>query len=1271
MLDITSDDIAALNDADLRTLIGRLCEAEMRKRGLPTSAVTYGGNQDAGDGGLDVRVSLPSGGLIEGFVPKPDTGLQVKKPDMPRGAILEEMAPAGVLRPVILELAKVGGAYVIVSSTGSTSDTALERRREAMRDAIKGTPAKGKLEVDFYDRNRVATWVRDYPGLIPWVRAQVGRAMVGWQSHGSWSLSQSTTASGYLTDDQARIRAADHGDGEGLSAIDGINLIRAALRVPGRVARLVGLSGVGKTRLAEALFDDTVGEGPLDPVVAIYTNEADGPVPPPAALASDLIASKTTAILVVDNCTPELHRRLSEIVRADGSTVSLLTIEYDIREDEPEGTDVFSLEVSSVELIEKLVTRRFPDLSQTDAHTVADFSGGNARVALALASRLEKTETIAGLSEEELFKRLFQQRHDPDPSLLKVAEVCSLLYSFEGETLEGDDAELPLLGGLIGKSATEVFAGVAELRRRDLVQARGKWRAVLPHAIAIRLAKRALQTVPPTLVNSALIDNASERIVRSFSRRLGYLDGSNEALAIVKGWLAPGGLLGDITSLNEFGHALLTNVAPVAPDTVLSALELALAEADEETLRRCSRYAKLLRSLAYDPSLFERCVALMTRLATLSGNDGKEATEVVVSLFQIVLSGTHASLETRIKVAEGLLTSEGEAERRLGVEVLEAMMKSGHFSSIYGFDFGARSRDYGYHPRTGDDVGSWFGAVLDLASKIARSSSPVADDARQAIAREFRGLWNNSGQLERLDRLARELGTASFWREGWIAARQTRIYDASKMIPAERDRLIALEEYLRPKDLVSKVRGLVIGSRAGSLDLDDYAEDDTEGDGTPSDRYASRAAKSAATITDVGHMAAADEVVFSTLLPELLAEASSATAPFGAALAQAADDPLRMWRAMVTQFAAMPKASGRLLRGFIHGLQGRDEELADTILDEAVADPTLAPWFPELQSDCILNARALERLHRALESGRADVESYRSLAYGRVSDDIPSPEFRDLVLHVARQNGGNAVAMEIVSMHIFGNNQQKRVTPPEVKEAGRLVLMEYSFQRRTEVAHEDYSLGVLAKTSLAGGEGVQATRELTRNLLAAAAAHHVGGHDLGELLKALLEVQPRAVLGELFSGNRQFQGAAVRLLNDLLDFRQHAMEALADDVLIAWSDEDASVRYPIAASIALLFKRPKDGEPHEWRPIVKSLLERAPDPKLVLNEIVVRLRPTGWSGSLATKLEGRLKLLNALPADAPEVAEPLAEARRHLQRQIDEERRRELDEDRSRNNRFE
>ena len=123
--------------------------------------------------------------------------------------------------------------------------------------------------------------------------------------------------------------------------------MRDQLREPQSVVRLVGLSGVGKTRLVQALFDDRVGVQSLKPSVAIYTNMADSPDPQPTGLASELVAAGTPAILVVDNCAPELHQRLSEVCRQEHSKLSVITVEYDIREDEPEGTEIFILDRSS------------------------------------------------------------------------------------------------------------------------------------------------------------------------------------------------------------------------------------------------------------------------------------------------------------------------------------------------------------------------------------------------------------------------------------------------------------------------------------------------------------------------------------------------------------------------------------------------------------------------------------------------------------------------------------------------------------------------------------------------------------------------------------------------------------------------------------------------------------------------------------------------------------------------------------------------------------
>ena len=59
MVEVTGADIGNLDDADLRTVVARLALAELRAQGAPLTAVTAGGNQDAADGGVDVRVDCP------------------------------------------------------------------------------------------------------------------------------------------------------------------------------------------------------------------------------------------------------------------------------------------------------------------------------------------------------------------------------------------------------------------------------------------------------------------------------------------------------------------------------------------------------------------------------------------------------------------------------------------------------------------------------------------------------------------------------------------------------------------------------------------------------------------------------------------------------------------------------------------------------------------------------------------------------------------------------------------------------------------------------------------------------------------------------------------------------------------------------------------------------------------------------------------------------------------------------------------------------------
>src|SRR4030095_13544327 len=110
----------------------------------------------------------------------------------------------------------------------------------------------------------------------------------------------------------------------------------------------------------------------------------------------------------------------------------------------------------------------------------------------------------------------------------------------------------------------------------------------------------------------------------------------------------------------------------------------ALQDADDATLRRSTHVTRLLRSLAYEPAQFERAVVLLIKFVQLPQSGGardSEATSIVTSLFQILLSGTHAPVTMRLNVLGALLLSNDIGLRTIGMKALEAMLQSSHFSS--------------------------------------------------------------------------------------------------------------------------------------------------------------------------------------------------------------------------------------------------------------------------------------------------------------------------------------------------------------------------------------------------------------------------------------------------------------------------------------------------------------------------------------------------------------------------------------------------------------
>lgn len=145
-------------------------------------------------------------------------------------------------------------------------------------------------------------------------------------SHTGWIVDESRPQDGALTIES------------------GLDRMREMVVKSSSPIRLVGLSGVGKTRLIQALFDARVGNNPLPEQQVLYCDFGQPVNPSPNEVARQLVARRDRVILIVDNCSPEIHRALAAITAPADANVSLITVEYDVRDDDMEGTEVFRLE---------------------------------------------------------------------------------------------------------------------------------------------------------------------------------------------------------------------------------------------------------------------------------------------------------------------------------------------------------------------------------------------------------------------------------------------------------------------------------------------------------------------------------------------------------------------------------------------------------------------------------------------------------------------------------------------------------------------------------------------------------------------------------------------------------------------------------------------------------------------------------------------------------------------------------------------------------------
>ena len=1255
LFEVSLQDVVALSDGDLRELVARLCIAGLAEADLPPTPVTWGGDQRAPDGGIDVRVQLPADTKRPLRFPRAATGFQVKATKMGLGEIQREMCPNGLLRLSIRDLIRAKGSYVIATSD-SAADEEYVKRVAAMKAAVAMEPGHEQAEFDYYDARRLADWTNQHPGVVAWVRTRLGRPLQGWQPHGQWTDTRGGKPQPFVPDEKYRL-TDPHEPERKFPLTEGLVHVRQVLRTGGSSVRLTGLSGVGKTRFAQALFESDAAPDPLPAELAVYADTSHSPNPAPLAVLDELLASGRRAILVVDNCASQLHNQLTARCKASGR-VSLLTIEYDIREDLPNETNVFQLESGSPELIKKVVEQQFPHISQVNVATITQFADGNSRVAIALANTMDRNDSLSGLSDRDLFERLFWLGKEVQHELMIAAQACALVYSFDGEDLDG---ELAQLAALTDESVTALYRRVADLEDRGLAQRRGVWRAVLPHAVANTLASQALGSIPYALIARHLV-HGQDRLLRSFSRRLGYLHTSEKAVAIVRRWLSAGELIGDVARLTPLLVEILVSVAPVDPGGILDAIERAIQGPDAAAVLALdnaarTRIVRLVRSIAYEPEYFERCIDVLMAFALAEAPDNRmDATrDVISSLFSLYLSGTHASTEQRVAWVKAALNSSNPEVQAIGRQCLSSALECRHFSSHFGFEFGARTRDYGWSPR-GHEAQAWFAKFIALVADEGQGNTAVANAARDLLASHFRSLWTVAGMADALEKAALPLLEAG-WEKGWLAIRQTIRLDAAGLPDDIKARLRSLEERAKPKTLVGRVKAIVLNGDAAGVD---FADGENASAGY---ERADRAAR------ELGELVAGDADAFATLLPLVVRNDQGRQWMFGSGLAAGSDSIDACWAALIAAFEEAPEEQRnvQILRGFMRGVFEQDRATFDRLLDTAMHRASLAKWVPVLQLCAPLDDNGCARLLASMDNPNVPAWVFGYLSLGRATEELGDDTLAQLLQRLSIKPDGLEISINVLSMHISGN---PRPVGPRVTELARMLIAGVPLSRNND--RTDYALKRLVELFLTGAEGEVAARELLVAVRKSFDNYTLSKYDLTETLAALFKVQPRAALEILVGGETDKGDTYIRRRAFAGGRRSSALASVPVEALLEWCREGGPERWAHVAPLLPAFAPGTDEAGLRWSENVLTLLEQAPRPIDVAESLVDLIEPRSWSGSRAEAIKQRLPLLDELARVLGSGhAEQIATWRSQITKTMEREARREMEEHRTSNERFE
>lgn len=444
---------------------------------------------NAPDGGEDGRISWREGPDHTPFLPGRRCRFQLKTGKFsPHQARREVLASDNSAKPAIQSVIQQGGHYMLLCADSYTH-TQIEKRLRAIHEALDSAGVSAAQDqIRLLDGSQIADWVNAHTPTAIWVKEQLGQSVPG--KFSTWYDWKGRSEHEVPFVDDSRIEPI-------------VRAIKDRLSERPSHIRLVGLSGIGKTRLClEAMTrvhaDSAVGRPVQDYVMYASLSE----ITPHEAyhVVNRLSKSGGFAVVVLDDCDASTNRRLRQMALHKSSNLLLITICDDISFKPDKNT--IRVGKAPVAVIKALVDSVSSTLSVLDRHRIVRLAGGSTRAAIGIAEHAQSGRHLDYVEDDSLVLPYVCGNNSVNrEAVLKAAQLLAVFGPVKIENKSAGpkaaaaeselEDHLSILTGIgDGISRDGLFAAIQSLLERGIAKMNEVYAMIQPSPIAQGLRER-------------------------------------------------------------------------------------------------------------------------------------------------------------------------------------------------------------------------------------------------------------------------------------------------------------------------------------------------------------------------------------------------------------------------------------------------------------------------------------------------------------------------------------------------------------------------------------------------------------------------------------------------------------------------------------------------------------------------------------------------------------------------------------------------------------